>query len=256
MNTALSWWLLLTHLLGGGKLINTLWKLHNADTKLASVLKAGIIFPTPWIASCTQLRKSEGWDPCLIAPVSFAKQSRAHPLSSTPTPREHQKCEGQLLTIPAPQKPWVSTDFNLPLIPEGSYQPLESNAVPFSLERTRRRLIGHGSIFDGSIFAVVTKHIFIRNISKWLFPPAHILRPLGYAFQNTSKSTQLPQWHNIVPEQSYHAAAVKVHLGRTLLPQLQAGLSDPPQQSATAMVKSIQCSHRSLVCNQPGMNRR
>lgn len=119
---------------------------------------------------------------------------------------------------------------------------------------TRRRLIGQGNIFDCTIFAVVTRHAFIRNITKWLFPPAHILWPLGYAFQNTSKPRQLPQWHKTVPEQCYHAATVKVHLGRT--PQLHTGLSDPPQQSATAMVKSIQCSHRSLVCNQPDMNRR
>lgn len=42
------------------------------------------------------------------------------PLDSTSTPREHQRCEGQLLTTFAPQPPWVSTDLNLLLISEGS----------------------------------------------------------------------------------------------------------------------------------------
>lgn len=42
--------------------------------------------------------------------------------------------------------------------------------------------------------------------------------------------------------------------GRTLLPQLQTGLNDPPKQSALAMVNSIKCSHSPLVCSQPVMN--
>lgn len=143
--------------------------------------------------------------------ASFAKQSRAHPLNNTPLPTEHQRCEGQLLTTSAPQPPWVSTDLSLLLISEGSIDHREqcSSFPPWT---TRRRFIGQGNIFDCSIFAVVLRHTFIRNIRERLFPPAQNLWPSGYAFQNTSRLTQSPQWRTIVPEQSYHGAAVKVLL--------------------------------------------